>query len=108
MTSLLRNYSVEDALLLGIVYDEYLGMDPNAPPECTYKRLIRSILNEYERDVEGSILEFLRAYVLSIKPEFEYQVVDWINFPDQPENPIREVILTWHERIQENPNTAWS
>ena len=96
-------YSVKDALLLGVIYDEidntelWLKVENN--PKVTYSNLMRSILNEFERDIPASILEFLRAYVLWLTPEAEQQVITWINYPEEPNNPIKELILKWHNRI---------
>lgn len=99
----IKEYTVEDALLLGEVYDEFAGtaewlrVDPD--PKVSYAYRMRSILNEFERDIPGSILEFLRAYVLWLPPESENQVITWVNYPEEKDNPISEVILTWHKRI---------
>lgn len=99
-----KNYTVEDALALGEVYDEFAGtaewLKIDNDPKVSYAYKMRSILNEFERDVPKAILEFLRAYVLWMPPETESQVITWINYPDEKNNPIKDVILRWQETIR--------
>mgnify|MGYP006284280669 CR=1 FL=1 len=97
-----KSYTVQEALTLGEVYDdlsntkEWLKIDPD--PKVSYAYLMRSILNELERNANEAILEFLRAYILSMPPEQEDLVIHWINNPET-DNPIQELLVTWNNHI---------
>ena len=87
-----KKYTVEEALALGKAHAQIVDN-----PE--YATLMRSILNEFERDTDEALLEFLRAYVLHLPPEAENQVIIWISNPNDPDNPLKDTLSLWNKTI---------